>query len=306
MRSPKKPTSRLNPQAKAYSAADPEVKQEEELITAVPDFKDETATTEAPLRENKNTAGEACLTDAEHETVPTVVAEMAREMEHVLKVLNARVDKTSLTSADQEVDNVPTYMVEEEASPVMTVVGAPPKNVNIASRTLMLKNLPNNSDYTLVQSVIHGATILSMNLMQDKNCAQILLTDSDDCQKFVETCKNGVEIKHNGIKHTVFIEVLPEVDEIDSRLDAYLECGATRVIQAEDVDVDLTMRNLHHLASGSTPSREVEAINDSFSGGIRRVTFRFTSIQDAVAFRKSLRSDTEWKNKMEFVKDPCT
>lgn len=226
----------------------------------------------------------------------------------MLNVLDARVIK-ALETSSQKMDNDLIIKTEAEEISTWGKIEHPAKQESIAptsSRTLILNNLPENSDYSLVQSLIEGAMVLSMKLNREERCARVKLVSSEDCQRLIESCDDGKEVKHKGKLHTIFIERSLETDERDDVLDAYLDCGATRAVAVEGIDLDLTMRALFQLASGSSSSREVEGINDSFNAGVRKVVFRFTSVHDAVSFRTSLRRDVDWKDKkVEFTEDPC-
>lgn len=90
---------------------------------------------------------------------------------------------------------------------------------------------------------------------------------------------------------------------VDPLLELLVQCGVTRAVRVEGVDLDVNMRTLQEMGCGGPPARELEGISDNFSGGVRNVVFRFAGIQDAVAFRSSVLRDERWKTKVEFVKD---
>jgi len=174
------------------------------------------------------------------------------------------------------------------------------------SRTAVLKNLPDDSDYTFVQCLVYGAAIESMKLYPGTGTARVMLTDVEDCQRYIDSCSTGIKIKVNRVQHVVLVERSPEPDTINDRLQAYLDCGATRVVKVEDADEDMTTKGLYRFAQGSTQSREVESIMDSCRRGIRNIVFRFSGITDAVAFRRALLRDRSWRSKNpHFAEDPC-
>lgn len=174
------------------------------------------------------------------------------------------------------------------------------------SRTIVLKNLPNDSDYTLMQSLVYGVAITSMKLNQEKNTARVKVTSAEGCQKYVDSCSGSIMVQHNRAIQTVVVQVSEESETFEEKLQAYLDCGATRVVKVEDADERITIKALYRFAEGAPTSREVESVVDSCRRGIRNIVFRFTGIHDAVAFRSDLLRDRGWKSKNpHFSEDPC-
>ena len=174
------------------------------------------------------------------------------------------------------------------------------------SRTVVLKNLPDDCDYTLVQSVVYGAAIESMKLDSKSNTAAVKVTTHGDCQLYVDSSSAGLRIKHNRVQHTVLVERSPDQDITDNTLQAYLDCGATRVVKTEDVDEEMKIKAIYDFANGPSQSRQVEMILDSCRRGLRNIVFRFSGIRDAVAFRSVLLKDRNWKGtNPQFAADPC-
>lgn len=235
-------------------------------------------------------------------------SEKGFDLTPMLNVLGARTFTTPDTVANKESDEEEEVSVKREhAYETVTKILEQPAAVEASrSRTLVVRDLPDNSDYTLVQSLIQGAVILKMEFNEEEQYARIKLPSTDDCQRVIEAHGSGKAIKYKGKTHKICFELSTEPDEQDDILDAYLECGATRAVAVEDIDLDVTMRALFQLGQGPTKSRVVEAINDSFGGGARNVVFRFISIYDAVGFRSSLRPIEGWRDKKaEFARDPC-
>lgn len=178
--------------------------------------------------------------------------------------------------------------------------------VQSESRTVVLRNLPGDSDYTFVQSLVYGAAIESMKLYPETHTATVTLTDVEDCRRYIDSCSSGIKVKINRVQHTVLAEKSPELDTSDNRRQAYLDCGATRVVKVEDTDEDMTTKALYRFAEGPSQSREVESIIDSCRRGIRNILFRFSGIPDAVAFRSALLRDRSWRSRNpHFAEDPC-
>lgn len=260
----------------------------------------------SPQPEREVLKGEKASSSSQDDTR----SEKRFDLTPMLNVLGARVTKSPDTVASQDSEEggltAKVESVEEILDRATVVPTEKKQEAANTSRTLILKGLPESSEYSLVQSLIAGAVILKMELDAEEQCAHVKLTSPDECRRLLEACSNGKVIKHKGKTYTIHFELSSEPDQQDDVLDAYLECGATRVVMVEGIDLDLTMRALFELAQGSTKSRVVEAINDSFGGGARNVVFRFISVYDAVGFRSSLIRHDGWKDKkFEFVQDPC-
>ena len=174
------------------------------------------------------------------------------------------------------------------------------------ARTVVFENLPDHADHTTVQSLVYGAVIERIELLSGKNTAKVKLTNVENCQRYIDSCRAGIKVKGNRGQQTVLVDKSAKPDTVDDRLQAYLDCGATRVVKIEDADEEMTMKALYRFAEGPSKIREVESIVDSCRGGIRNIVFRFTGIYDAVAFRSVLLRDQHWRTKKPyFTEDPC-
>lgn len=223
----------------------------------------------------------------------------------MLNVLTARTGKKPATVKLEEIERTTNGdRVQENQHPATQY---PEENCTADannSRTLVLKNLPRNSDYTLIQSLIHDAMILKMGMDEEEQRAYVKLASHHVCRQLVESCGGSKDIRHKGKAYTIQLEVSSKSDEQDDVLDAYLRCGATRSVKVEDIDMDVSMQELLRLGQGADRSRVTETIKDSLRGGVRDVVFRFISIHDAVNFRSSLERIDGWKcNEAKFVKD---
>lgn len=173
---------------------------------------------------------------------------------------------------------------------------------------VVLKNLPKQDlDFTFVQSLIHGGSIESMTLSRDKGVAYIKFTEVEDGWRYLLSHEGGIKFKHNGQDSTITVEDGKDYSETEATIQAYIECGATRVIRLQHVSPDLPPRILLGAAGGTHGEREVEYMAESFRGGMRTVVFRFTCITDAVMFRKSLLATPQaWRaQNVQFIEDPC-
>jgi len=99
--------------------------------------------------------------------------------------------------------------------------------------------------------------------------AYVTFTTADACKSYFEKYPNGIDFKHQGKRHTAFVGIGKEVDVVSSMLQAYLECGASRVVRAIGADEDWGMRALYVLAEGKHKNRKVESIVDSYRNQVR-------------------------------------
>lgn len=174
-------------------------------------------------------------------------------------------------------------------------------------RTVVLTNLPYECDFTMVQSLVSGGVIESMKLDRDQRKAHVTFTKTHDCQKYLEACQNGIRFKHS--RDAQIVKVTPSIDPetTDVVTQAYIRCGATRVVQADGADTDLTMAGLYKLAEGLPRCREVECILVSSRQGYNTIVFRFTNVNDAVSFREQENQSQTLKNAcLQFIEDPCS
>lgn len=173
-------------------------------------------------------------------------------------------------------------------------------------RTIVIRNLPEAADYTIVQSLVYGGQIESMHLDRQKRAAQITFTSASDCDRYTKAIPDGsITFKLQKKNHTASVELSKKPDQYDSRLQAFVDCGASRVIKAENILEDMSMRELEEKARGPSSIREVEAIYASYRGGCHTVIFRFTNILDAVSFKGVLSRIPELKKGLQFGEDPC-
>lgn len=166
--------------------------------------------------------------------------------------------------------------------------------------------MPPNVDFTFLQSLIHTGAIETMTMSPITRTAFITFTSGDACTRYYEHYPNGLEIKHQGRKWTIFVEKGSEVDVISGVLQVQLDCGASRVVRVLGADDEWTMCAFRRIAEGPNGMRKVEAIIDAWRNGTRVIDFRFCNIADAVAFRGKLKRDTDWMDcTISFAVDPC-
>ena len=142
-------------------------------------------------------------------------------------------------------------------------------------RTIILTGLPRTANNTFVQSLIHGGSIEMMKLSSPKDQtdsvnAYVTFTSGDSCSRFYDKYPNGIDVRYRGKRHTVFVNKGENVDVISGMMQAYLDCGASRVVRVTGADDDWGIVALNKLAEGKNHARIVEAVSDQYSNGVRR------------------------------------
>ncbi|KAL3467426.1 hypothetical protein BJX64DRAFT_248638 [Aspergillus heterothallicus] len=171
-------------------------------------------------------------------------------------------------------------------------------------RRVVIKGLPTSwSTPDKVLSLIHGGIIESVFVGPSGN-ANVLFCDPAACKAFYDKYPNGIDLDKER-KFTVFVEMGKDVDVISSQLSFNLSVGATRIVRAVGVDMEMTMNELLNVATSNY--RKVEKIIDSYVPNYpRAVSFRFCSIDDAVRFRAALVRKEEWEHcNVQYATDPC-
>ncbi|KAF9883203.1 hypothetical protein FE257_003860 [Aspergillus nanangensis] len=184
--------------------------------------------------------------------------------------------------------------------------GPPETRTKPASRVrrVILKNLPSPwCTPSKALSLIHGGLVESIRISQT-GAAHVLFCDADACQAFYDKYPNGIDLDKEK-KITVFVEMGDEVDVLSSYLSFVLSVGATRAVRAVGVSMDISMAAMVQLGSGN--NRKIEKIIDTYiPGDARSVIFRFTNVEDAVAFRSVVIRDEQWEQcNVQYSTDPC-
>ena len=173
------------------------------------------------------------------------------------------------------------------------------------ARTVILSNLSVSSDYSLLTKLIRGGQVENMAIDRDTSSARVTFVNGEDARNYARKHTGGVTLRHHGQQCKIQIELDEQVDVIDTVLQAYHSCGATRVVEVEDMDETLTTAALYKLAQGLF-GRQVECIVDTYKPTLRATNFRFAGVQDAVDFRNMLIHTKQWKkHSMFFAEDPC-
>lgn len=128
-------------------------------------------------------------------------------------------------------------------------------------RRIVLTGLPSSwATPTKVLSLIHGGAIEKINIAPSGN-AHVYFCDHEACKAFYERYPNGIGLGQSN----VYVEMGQEVDVVSSQLAVSRSMGATRVVRAVGVDLNVTMDQLHKIATGS--NRKIEKIVDNYVPG---------------------------------------
>lgn len=144
-------------------------------------------------------------------------------------------------------------------------------------RTVILKGLPDTSDFTLVQSLIHGGAIEAMRMIPvnaetGTTSACVTLTSPEAFNKYYSKYPNGFELRYKGKKYNVLVDKQEHVNVMSSAMNAYLECGATRVLKVQGAEDDWGVVALHKMAIGKANGRQLEAITDTYRNSASLLT----------------------------------
>ena len=128
----------------------------------------------------------------------------------------------------------------------------------------MLKGLPSAWRIPAkVLTLIHGGAVESVHISAAGN-ANVLFCDPEACKAFYDKYPNGIDVdREKGL--TVFVEMGSDVDVISSQLSFNLSVGASRVVRAVGVDMNITMGQLLKISSGA--NRKVEKVLDHYVPG---------------------------------------
>ncbi|KIW30841.1 uncharacterized protein PV07_02534 [Cladophialophora immunda] len=288
-----------------------EDEEERQEPTAAAAVKDKPLSTSTPNLHGHSTVAE----NSGEESVPVIhkASDSVTPLPHTQSptiVVTASTDTDDSVEEDNDDDD---EQEDRENLVRFKSWGAPAARNKSKSRprTVILTGLPRGTDFTLVQSLIHGGAIEGMRLI-DSNperitiSAHVTFTSADACDRYYAEYPKGLEIRYQGRKWFVLVHKKEQVDVVSGMLQGYLDCGATRVVKVSGADDDWGIVALNKLAEGKTGTRQVEAVQDTYRNGIRTIVFRFANISHAVQFKSHLiRSDDWYGCHVEFAEDPC-
>ncbi|KAL4901904.1 hypothetical protein BDW74DRAFT_181346 [Aspergillus multicolor] len=171
-------------------------------------------------------------------------------------------------------------------------------------RRVIIKDLPSSwRSPDKVLSLVHGGLIESVSVTSTGN-AHVLFCDAAACKAFYEKYPNGIDLDKER-KLTVFVDLGQDVDVVSSQLSFSLAAGASRVVRAVGVEMNVTLGDLAKIATNG--NRKVEKIIDTYvPGSARSVSFRFCSILDATRFRASFVREEQYEQcNVHYAADPC-
>lgn len=131
-------------------------------------------------------------------------------------------------------------------------------------RRIILKGLPSAwRTPAKVLTLIHGGAIENVHISGSGN-ASVLFCEPDACMAFYDKYPNGIDVdREKGL--TVFVEMGSDVDVVSSQLLFNLSVGASRVVRAVGVDMNITMGQLLRISSAC--NRKVEKVLDHYVPG---------------------------------------
>jgi hypothetical protein len=98
--------------------------------------------------------------------------------------------------------------------------------------------------------------------------AYITFTSADSCDHYYDKYPNGFDVRQQGKKWPVIVNKKDGVDVVSGMLQGYLDCGATRVVKVSNADDDWGVVALNKLAKGKNSAWQVEAVQDTYHGGV--------------------------------------
>ncbi|KAI9045073.1 uncharacterized protein KD926_010396 [Aspergillus affinis] len=243
--------------------------------------------------------------DAKSVSVANEISSFAETPKHEI----AFVSKNALSFATEAGAAFMRNPDEEENRENLTTFetwGTPASRAKPAARvrTVIIRGLPSTwATPTKVLSLVHGGRIENV-CVSPRGIAHIRFCEADACLAFYEKYPNGIDLDKSR-KVTVFVDMGKDVDVISSQLSFNLSVGATRVVRAVGVDLEVTMQQMIDLATAQ--NRKIEKIVDSWvPGEARSASFHFCTIEDAVRFRAAIIRDTEWEHcNVQYGSDPC-
>ena len=123
-----------------------------------------------------------------------------------------------------------------------------------------------------MQGLISGGSIDNFILAGPGTVAHVTFTSADACDAFCNKYANGLTFRHDGRSHTVFVDKGKDVDVISSKVQNYMDCGASRCVRAIGVDEDWGMRALYKLAEGKRRKGKVESVTDVYRNEVWNLT----------------------------------
>ncbi|KAL4885325.1 hypothetical protein BJY04DRAFT_180646 [Aspergillus karnatakaensis] len=205
--------------------------------------------------------------------------------------------------------NIENTQVKEESREHLTTFsswGTPSVRNRPAAqiRRVVIKGLPPSwSTPDKVLSLVHSGMIESISITPAGN-AHVLFCDPAACKTYYDKYPNGIDLDKER-KLAVYVDLGEDVDVVSSQLSHSLSIGATRVVRAVGVEMDVPMNEFVRIATVN--GRKVEKIVDSYvPGSPRSVNFRFCSIDEAVRFRSALVRNEDWEQcNVQYATDPC-
>lgn len=133
-------------------------------------------------------------------------------------------------------------------------------------RKIIFHGLPKETDYTLVQSLIHAGAIEKLDIINAQSStteAEVFFVSPGHCQSYYEQHKDGIEFHYHGKEYRIEIERGQHPDELPDFISGAIACGATRVLHLSNVGYGFDLNIVIERAKD-----RVEIIIDTYRGGV--------------------------------------
>lgn len=189
-------------------------------------------------------------------------------------------------------------------------------------RRVKLTNLPSDSSFATIQSLIWGGRLEEIDYIPGRNSAYVRFMRGEDCKKYIDATGNGIDLP-NDKGRIIWVEVMEDAEPVGELLKGYYDAGVTRCVRAIGIDDDWGEGGLTRL--GASKKRKLERItNGKSQSGVsthyinlhiwtwltmskaRTVEWRFANIRDALQFKGELVRDIDFEHcNILYAKDPC-
>lgn len=105
----------------------------------------------------------------------------------------------------------------------------------------------------------------SINITPSGTAAHILFCDADACDRFYNRYPNGMNVRYNGLSASLFVDKGTEVDVVPSMLTGLMEIGASRVVRASGLNLNIGMKHMVNMLS-NLKTLKLERIIDAYDG----------------------------------------
>ncbi|KAF2497555.1 hypothetical protein BU16DRAFT_317509 [Lophium mytilinum] len=169
-------------------------------------------------------------------------------------------------------------------------------------RRAILKGIPSDWKLDQVQAHIWGGRIERIERTADSSTAWVKFMTMEGYNKYFADTANGIEVA--GSTRLILAEPDEGPNSTNDLLSSMVESGVTRCVRALDAEEDWSMPTLTRIARGK--DRKLDKIKIGKEKGRNFVEFRFSSVYEALVFKKELMDDEDWEpTTIVYAPDPC-